>query len=111
MSPFGKLEQAQQESWSDDDENEEDDVVDDEKIDEGEHAPVLVHQATQWITHQMRPIDKEYHIDVNRPLGEPGQFGTAYACWKHPTNFERNSPDWEPELRCVKVINKVFTLP
>lgn len=109
MTPFGQLESASKTDWSDEDNDDRDDNdFGDEKIDEtvATEPPALVHQATTWITHQMRPIDKEYYIDEKKSLGEPGQFGTAYACWKHPTNFEKNSPEWTPELRCVKIINK-----
>ena len=129
MSPFDQLEQASKQEWSSEG-DEDDDEVDEfipqkntplsqkketkkevkkeaksSKPQENE-PPALARKTTQWITHQMRPIDKDYHIDGNRPLGEPGQFGTAYACWKHPTDFEKRSPDWQPELRCVKEINK-----
>ena len=101
-SPFAQLTVTNQQEWSDE---ETDDEVDRVPPHEGKEE---TNDKMGWITHQMRPINKDYHIDRNRPLGtgEPGQFGIAYPCWKHPTDFEKRNPDWHPEVRCVKEINK-----
>ena len=82
----------------------------DDDDDDGDYTrtttPVLRRPQTTWITQQLRLIERDYRIDKSHVLGEPGSFGTAFLCWRHPTSFEQTKEDWKPVYRCVKYINK-----
>ena len=123
ISPFAKLDQQQHDGWSDSENESSDDDWEafrqmDDKIKKGNEVgkdgqrlvktttPEFRRQETTWITQQMRLIERDYFIDKDQVLGEPGQFGTAFLCWRHPTSFEQTKPDWLPKYRCVKYINK-----
>ena len=66
----------------------------------------LKRTETLWITRQVRSIERDYCIEKNCILGQPGQFGVAYRCYRVPTPFEATKSDWKPTYRCVKEINK-----